>query len=401
VRRAACLGVVLAVCLFAQSGRDAYRASYRAWREADPMLERDAAAEQSRIADRASREASLVAKYGMERTDYLQQLAAQDETSTWLGNPTPVEPPPSSVDGVAYVRGETALLSRNIDNFANDPDKGIQLLRGELEHERSALTALSEAIAERQKAADAAGAAAAEVEQVRMKALREDRDLAAGLTQMAGQFHQETEAWAGYYRSLEESMRNAAPPSAIGPAAETPGNSAEASPGASAAPGGAVNTAAPNAIAPNTIASNTGAPNATAPRAAPAGSRPIVSSVPSLPLVRYTGAWAFPAVSGLYHGTHPEFIELFVNEENGHVKGTVFGRFKLPPGSTGDPVLRLTFEGDFKNTRNQTFDLQTISGAKGTIELIPGPGFNLLEVNIRTDPKPGQIAQVNALLIKK
>jgi hypothetical protein len=35
------------------------------------------------------------------------------------------------------------------------------------------------------------------------------------------------------------------------------------------------------------------------------------------------------------------------------------------------------------------------------LELIPGPAFNLLEVNFNTGDKPGMIRQGNFLLIKK
>ena len=39
--------------------------------------------------------------------------------------------------------------------------------------------------------------------------------------------------------------------------------------------------------------------------------------------------------------------------------------------------------------------------AKGKIELIPGPAFNLLEVNLTIEPRPGKVQQANFLLVKK
>ena len=45
--------------------------------------------------------------------------------------------------------------------------------------------------------------------------------------------------------------------------------------------------------------------------------------------------------------------------------------------------------------------MTTSGGAKGTLELIPGPAFNLLEVNFSTDEKPGTVRQANFLLVKK
>jgi hypothetical protein len=90
-----------------------------------------------------------------------------------------------------------------------------------------------------------------------------------------------------------------------------------------------------------------------------------------------------------------------VHEENGHAMGTVYARFKLPKGSTGDPVLRFNFSGDFRATRNQTFALETSEGAKGTIDLIPAGPFNVLEVNFETEVKPGKIHQGDMLLVKQ
>jgi hypothetical protein len=97
----------------------------------------------------------------------------------------------------------------------------------------------------------------------------------------------------------------------------------------------------------------------------------------------------------------PEFLDLVVHEISGKCTGTLFARFKLPAGSTNDPVLKFDFSGDFASTRRQTFPLVTSDGANGTIELIPGSAFNLLEVNFTTDPRPGKVRQGNVVLVKK
>ena len=81
--------------------------------------------------------------------------------------------------------------------------------------------------------------------------------------------------------------------------------------------------------------------------------------------------------------------------------GSAFARFKLPPGATGDPIVRFDFSGEFQPARRQVFDLVTAEGAKGTVELIPGPAFNLLEVNFQTEMKPGKIRQADVVLVKK
>ena len=103
----------------------------------------------------------------------------------------------------------------------------------------------------------------------------------------------------------------------------------------------------------------------------------------------------------MFHGAEPEFVDLVVHEENGKATGTFYARFKLPPGSTGDPLVRFDFSGDFRATRIQTFPLETSDGAKGSIDLIPGNAFNLLEVNFETEIKPGKIHLGDLLLVKK
>lgn len=90
-----------------------------------------------------------------------------------------------------------------------------------------------------------------------------------------------------------------------------------------------------------------------------------------------------------------------VREANGHCDGRMVARFVQPPGSSTDPVLRFEFSGEFKSSRVQTFDLQTSDGSKGTIDLIPGSAFNLLEINVQIAAKPGKVSQVNVILIKK
>jgi hypothetical protein len=336
-------------CGFAQSGRDSYRDAYRAWREADPNLERDAGRAGAPVAARAVQAAALAAKFGAERSEYLKRAAGAQEQSLAVLESSPPELADISKGLRENVAAETAVVRHNLDTFANDPDPGIQRLKSMLQRESVALTSLATAIGESQKAAAAVKAANAAADEARTKALGELQALVGVLKSAAVQADQESAAWAEYYRKLAEGPR--------APAVSTP--------------------------APTTAASP-----------------PRSGAVTPLPLVRYTGAWVFPA-GGLYHGPQPEFIDLVVHEESGRADGTLFARFKLPPGSKDDPVLRFDFSGEFKNSRSQVFKLQTSDGAKGNIELIPGPAFNLLEVNFWTEPKPGKITQGNAVLIKK
>ncbi len=102
-----------------------------------------------------------------------------------------------------------------------------------------------------------------------------------------------------------------------------------------------------------------------------------------------------------YHGMQPESAELVVREENGQASGTLTARFRLPAGSTDNPVVRFDFAGAFGSSRAQKFAVTASGGATGTLELIPGPAFNLLEVNFSMGDKPGMIHQGNFLLIKR
>ena len=49
----------------------------------------------------------------------------------------------------------------------------------------------------------------------------------------------------------------------------------------------------------------------------------------------------------------------------------------------------------------QRFAITTSSGLTGTLEMIPGPAFNLLGVNFNIDDKPGTIHQGNFIPIKQ
>jgi hypothetical protein len=340
------LSVLFVLGAFAAS-RDGYRSAYRVWRESDPALERDAGIEGSAVAPRAGKLVDAVTNYGSERSGFLNAFAAErEEKLSWLETPL-AEPPseePKSVAG--QVDAQTAGVKRNIATFANDPDPGIQPLQAALQQENAALASLSAAILDRQRTVGKAKAASEAAEMARIKVLSQERDLVAGLKQSAADTDRQTTAWVEYFKTLSEEVRGISP-------------------------------------------SSTSTAN-------PAPARSAVS----LPLLRYIGAWTFPP-NGLFHGPQPEFMDLVVHEENGHATGTLFARFKVPPGSKDDPLVRFDLTGEFKGARTQEFNLETSDGAKGTLQLIPGPAFNLLEINFQTDPKPGKIHEGNAVLVKK
>jgi hypothetical protein len=349
------------LCLLAQSttpsgaSREGYRAAYKAWREADPGLERDAGTAGDALAPRTAKVAAAAAAFGASRGAFLRDLAAREaQNLQWL-QAAEVEPLPELAPAPDLLRladREINAASASASIFANDPDRAIQQLRQAFDRERVALNAVKTAIGVRQRASDQAAKAALTAETARTKALEQYSFLSSALAQSADLMTQETAAWAAYYPALAEASRPAPPDP-------------------SAQPVSAATTSGP---------------------------RP--PSIALLPLSRYVGTWAYQK-GGPFHGPEPEVVDVTVQEENGHATGTFSARFKLPPGSAADAALRFQFSGDLSATRNQRFTLQTSDGAMGTIDLIPGGPFNVLEVNFTTDAKAGKINQGDVLLVKQ
>lgn len=347
------------LCL-AQHPREDVQTAYRVWREADPNLEREAAAGGAPIAQRADRLSAEAARYAAAHKVLLEGVARDQAAQV-----APLEASAiaaesraaSTVLDARFIAEENARLTRMIRAFAGNPDKGIQRLRLALEREQTELSALSPAIAERQKAVDAAQDSGDAAETARVKALREMQPMLDAANEAAGETSREAAVWAEYYRKIGEGAQGAATPITV--------------------------------VAP-------GVQQVTLNNPAPA---PL--TVTPLPLARYVGGWVYPSSNGLFHGAEPETAEVEVSEADGQIKGTLTARFKLPPGNVGDQALRFEFSGPLQPTRNQVFNLVTDNGVKGRVELIPGTAFNLLEVNFQTESNPKKIRQADVVLVKK
>ncbi len=343
-RLALCLSCAL--LLMAQSPRDSYRAAYARWRQAEPNLERDAGSPQQGFTQRVEKVAQAAAAYGKARATFLRTSAQRD-----LGPLN--EPFKPEVDLLphrdlrGFVSTETKTVDANIKRFEADRDRGIVQWRQALERERTALANLGKAIDERQAATAKAAVPVASAEASRIKVASEYSQFDAALTQAANLMDQETAAWAEYYRKLSTTASAAAP------------------------------TPVPVTRVPSPTE----------------GGRPI-------PLIRYTGSWSFPP-DGVFSGAKPDSVEMTVREEDGQLKGSFSGRFNVPGGGKVDPALRFDFSGPLTSARTQSLQLVTADGAKGTIDLIAGGTFNLLEINFHTDAKAGKIQQGNMVLLKK
>jgi hypothetical protein len=367
-------GFVLIVTAFAQSppqdSSEAQQEAHRHWRETDPNLESDAISAGATLGARADKVAAEAAKYFSLRKDYLEASAADARRGASF-----LEPVNITAEALPnlnrFLSSQDTLLKSTIDTIARNPDRAIQQLRAALERERAAIAAIGTALKDSQKSQEAAAQSSRAAEEVRAKASDEYQKLAASLQESAQLADESGAGWAAYYRALSDAARGAtAPVTSSGPALPSTGRE-------------------PAAVEP------------AKPDASNAIPAPAARPVPPLPLVRYLGAWTYPTMGAHYHGMQPESADLVVREENGQASGTLTARFRLPAGSADNPVVRFDFAGAFDGTRAQRFAITNASGATGTLELIPGPAFNLLEVNFNTGDKPGTIRQGNFLLIKK
>ena len=103
----------------------------------------------------------------------------------------------------------------------------------------------------------------------------------------------------------------------------------------------------------------------------------------------------------MFHGAQPDTVELEVHEQNGHADGTFLARFKCRPGVTAS-LRPFHFCGRFRRDADAAIPTDDQRGnTRHTIELIPGPAFNLLEVNFQTDPQANKIRAGNFILVKK
>ena len=83
------------------------------------------------------------------------------------------------------------------------------------------------------------------------------------------------------------------------------------------------------------------------------------------------------------------------------MSGSFQVKFRLPPGSTVDPIVEFSFAGPYQSAHTQSFPFTMADGAKGTFEMIPATTFNLLEVSFSTDERPGKINRGNFFIIRK
>jgi hypothetical protein len=368
------LGTILVLILagqtWAQSSRDSYRVPYQAWRQAAPALEQDASAPGPAFAGQAQTAAQAGQAFFNAREVYFTTAQpGRAEQIKWTGTPlehgdTALSTPPEIQQLLAVA---AAKVATNIGRLADDKDPAIRQVRQAMERERAALRSLTETLSLRSASVDELAGLTNTAESQRAAVSQAQSAGGARRAQLAAHIQGEAKGWTEYYKNLAESATS----------------------GRISGTGGAAGTSAPG-----TSAIGVGGPNPAAPaKAAPA------STTGLLAMSRYTGEWMF-ASKGLFYGPQPEMVGLVVQESNGRVIGTLDARFAAA-GNAVDPTLKLEFQGAVQQSRNQTFPLRTSDGTVGSIELLPGSAFNLLEVTIRTDPQAGKITSANFVLVKR
>ena len=352
---------------WAQTGRESYRVPYQTWRQTAPALEQDAAAPGPTFAAQVQASTQAMQSFMKAREAYIaapQPGAA--EQAKWVGQPlTRAEALLNTSQEVQQLLAVTgAKVATNINSYAAaDKDPAIRQLRQALERERAALRALTETMAAHKSSVTELIDLTDEAEVQRGSVSQAYASATARRTQLAAHIQREAADWAAYYKHLAEGSIS----------------------------GGRTS----GTVAPTPITTAAGAPN---PSASARVTRPPANG--QVPLSRYTGEWVFPT-KGLFYGPQPETVELVVQENSGRITGTLTARFAVQAGSRENPTLTLEFQGPVLQAKTQKFALQTNDGGSGTIELIPGSAFNLLEVNVQAEARPNKIGSTNFVLVKR
>src|SRR5438067_817450 len=113
--------------VIAQEERAACREAYRAWRLADPDLERDASSGGGAVGARADKAAAEAAKYFTARKAYVDAQRARAEQKA---SAIEAQPAPADFDSAlaTYAASQGTVIAASIESIARDPDRGIQQL---------------------------------------------------------------------------------------------------------------------------------------------------------------------------------------------------------------------------------------------------------------------------------
>lgn len=387
----------VAGCVLVAQSPETYHDAYLAWQNAGGSLEIDAAKAGELLAVRTDAASPAAVKYEEARRAFFDSQSAPLKESAARLQPVPLPTESSSAKTADdLLTAQDAALAKNIAALAGDPDEGIRQLRQAMEKERTALTAIRDAASARKAAAASVETAGANAEKARTNAIEDINGLGSSFQQSADEEKRLAEAWPAYYRLLAEGARGKTTPGA-------PETISAVTPTVIPAPN------APASNASSSSANQPGRPSANAAAsgaelANPAPVAPVARAAsgavqPPVPLARYTGSWGFAQGISTYSGSQPTMFDVIVKIDAGQVQGMLSAAFTV--ARSLDPTVKFAFNGPLQATRNQVFSLKMSDGSMGTVELIPGPAFNLLEVKFNLDAAPRRITTSDVTLLKK
>jgi len=330
--------------VFAQGNRDSYQIPYRAWRQAAPGLEKDAGTPGAAFAEQLKNAAESAQVFWNARAAYFETQAGGAELLTWAGKPL------ASAEKALTVPQEmqqllavaAAKAGNNIGAFpADDKDPAIRRVRQAMERERAALRALMDTLDANKASLTELIDVSDDAEIQRALAYQALVAEAGRRTQLAEHVKREAADWAQYYKDLGEGS--------------------------------------------NRTSTSSAAP-------APSPAKIIRPNSGQMQIARFTGEWIFPN-KGLFYGPQPEMVELVVEENGGRITGKLTAKFLMPMAT-----LTFDFQGPVQQAKTLTFPMQAADGASGSIELIQGSAYNLLEVNFTSTAQPGS---GNFVLVKR
>jgi len=204
--------LVLAVCAMAQGPRDAYQEAFRSWRQTDTALETDAATAKEALGVRADKVSAEAARFMAARKAFFEFVRETTQERARSLEPLVI---PAQSDLVsrteANVSTESTAASSSIAAIGSDPDRGLQRLRQSLEGERSALLALTSAMAVRRGAMAGVTQTAEAAELARTRVVEHYQTLGTGLEPVIQQTDQQAVEWTAYYKLLADGARGIVP----------------------------------------------------------------------------------------------------------------------------------------------------------------------------------------------
>jgi hypothetical protein len=337
-----------------------------AWLEASANLERDASSPSANFAARVEASTKAVRTYYETLTSTYAPSAADSEQVLWMvrGLSHPEVLLGARPEMQRLLESTAQYLTSSIATFSREKDASIQQVRQAMERERAALKALTDAIDARTTPVREVAEVSDIAETLRASIARAQGAASTTRSQLTENVQTEARGWDNYYRDMAE---------------------------------GAAGFVAPSVSSAATPSATSGTSTSTlvVPPAKPIA-RPSNVPTGALALPRYAGSWAYTPIGtapSQFFGPVPKSVTLTVTEADGKLVGTLQATFTKASYS-----LDVQFGDTMQPARVQRFATESPVGP-AIVELIPGPAFNLLELNVRAEQLSDPL--VNVMLVKQ